>query len=338
MAGEVPREFLDGVAEIVVSPRTLPHPERPGIYTLGECIPLPVAADAGPESIQSRVVLYHGSFAALATVTPGFDWRDEALETLTHELRHHLEWRARAPDLEDFDWAVEQNYARQDGEAFDPAFYLSGAPVGDDAWRVEDDVFLDRIVTALPDAVSVRWGGREYLVPVPREASLPAFLILEGVADPPAGELVLVRAPEARHARPPPAGQAVSRRGAGRRAHGLSSRHRWRGLRPLSRTGRTMVHEVVTALDGRRGAPPRQAILRRARADAGRLPREGGAGLPDAPGPGWGGDRDGGDAGPRRHAGARLDAAVRSDGGPVLLARCPPRRSRPHDGASCRSA
>ena len=69
MAGEVPREFLDGVAEIVVSPRTLPHPERPGIFTLGECIPLPAAADAGPESIQSRIVLYHGSFAALATVT-----------------------------------------------------------------------------------------------------------------------------------------------------------------------------------------------------------------------------------------------------------------------------
>jgi Zincin-like metallopeptidase len=192
LAGEVPREFLDGVAEIVVSPRTLPHPDRPGIFTLGECIPLPVAADAGPESIQSRIVLYHGSFAALATMTPGFDWHDEAFETLTHELRHHLEWRARAPDLEDFDWAVEQNYARQDGETFDPTFYLSGAPVGDEAWRVEDDVFLDRIVSALPDAVSVRWGGREYLVPVPPEASLPAFLILEGVADPPPGELVLV--------------------------------------------------------------------------------------------------------------------------------------------------
>ena len=33
MAGEVPREFLDGVAEIVVSPRAVPHPERPGIFT-----------------------------------------------------------------------------------------------------------------------------------------------------------------------------------------------------------------------------------------------------------------------------------------------------------------
>jgi hypothetical protein len=192
MEREVPREFLDGVGEIIVSPQALPHPERPGIFTLGECIPLPSGTGPGPEVIQSRIVLYHGSFAALARVTPGFDWREEAFETLTHELRHHLEWRARAPDLEDLDWAVEQNYARQDGEAFDPTFFLAGAPVADDAWRVEDDVFLDRIVGSVPDTVPIRWGGREYLVPVPRSATLPAFLVLDGAADPPPGELVLV--------------------------------------------------------------------------------------------------------------------------------------------------
>jgi len=192
IAGEVPREFLDGVAEIVVSPRTLPHPERPGIFTLGECIPLPAGGDAAPEAVQSRIVLYHGSFAALSKVTPGFDWREEAFETLTHELRHHLEWRARAPDLEDLDWAVEQNYARQDGEAFDPAFYLSGAQVADDAWRVEDDVFLDREVRALPKQATVRWAGRDYTVAIPSGATLPAFLELDGVTDSPPGELVLV--------------------------------------------------------------------------------------------------------------------------------------------------
>ena len=38
----------------------------------------------------------------------------------------------------------------------------------------------------------IRWAGREYLVPVPPDATLPAFLVLEGAADPPAGELVLV--------------------------------------------------------------------------------------------------------------------------------------------------
>lgn len=191
MADEVPADFLQGVAEIAVSPRTLPHPDRAEIYTLGECIPLP-SSDSASEGIQSRIVLYHGSFAALARLHPGFDWRAEAWETLTHELRHHLEWRARAPALEAFDRAVEQNFARQDGEPFDPLFFLDGEPAGEDAWRVEDDVFLDRLVAEPPATVRVRWQGRLYDVEVPPEAGLPAFLSLEGVADPPEGELVLV--------------------------------------------------------------------------------------------------------------------------------------------------
>src|SRR5918998_4014616 len=143
LCAEVPPHFLDGIAEVVVSPRTVPHPERPEIFTLGECEPLPIHIGSGVEGVQSRIVLYYGSFAALARMQPGFDWRHEAWETLTHELRHHLEWRARAPDLEAFDWAVEQNFARQDGEPFDAAFYLSGAPDGPGRYRVDDDLFLD---------------------------------------------------------------------------------------------------------------------------------------------------------------------------------------------------
>ena len=192
MTAEVPPEFLDGIAEIVVSPRTVPHPDRDEIYTLGECVPLPAADGGTPEAVQSRVVLYHGSFQALAAITEGFDWRDEAWDTLTHELRHHLEWRARAPDLEAFDWAVEQNFARQDGESFDPGFYLEGEPAGPHLFRVDDDVFLERMVSDLPREIAVAWGERRYRVPVPAGASLPAFLTLEGVADGPPGELVLV--------------------------------------------------------------------------------------------------------------------------------------------------
>jgi hypothetical protein len=190
-ADEVPADFLEGVAEIAVSPRTVPHPERDEIYTLGECIPLP-SSDSASDGIQSRIVLYHGSFAALARLQPGLDWREEAWETLTHELRHHLEWRARAPALEAFDRAVEQNFARQDGEPFDPLFYLDGEPAGAGAYRVEDDVFLDRLVAELPTMVRLQWRGRLYDVTLPPEADLPAFLTLDGVTDPPAGELVLV--------------------------------------------------------------------------------------------------------------------------------------------------
>src|SRR5262245_27755275 len=92
-AAEIPREYLDGVLEIVVSPRTVPHPDRPGIYTMGHAIPLPTS-DSRPDAQQTRIVLYHGSFAAVADEDPEFDWSLEAWETLTHELRHHLEWRA----------------------------------------------------------------------------------------------------------------------------------------------------------------------------------------------------------------------------------------------------
>ena len=191
IAGEVPAEFLEGIAEIAVSPRSVPHPERAEIYTLGECIPLP-SSDPASEGIQSRIVLYHGSFTALARLQPGFDWRVEAWETLTHELRHHLEWRARAPALEAFDRAVEHNFARQDGEPFDPLFYLDGEPAGESAYRVEDDVFLERIVGEVPAVVRLPWHGRLYDVAVPPETGLPAYLVLEGIAEAPEGDLILV--------------------------------------------------------------------------------------------------------------------------------------------------
>jgi hypothetical protein len=188
---DLPADFLEGIAEIAVSPRTVPHPDRTEVYTLGECIPLPTS-DPASEGIQSRIVLYHGSFAALARLQPGFDWRSEAWETLTHELRHHLEWRARAPALEAFDRAVEQNFARQDGDAFDPLFYFDGEPAGGDAYRVEDDVFLDRVVDHVPAALRFQWRGRLYQVEPPPGTGLPAYLTLEDVAEAPDGDLVLV--------------------------------------------------------------------------------------------------------------------------------------------------
>jgi hypothetical protein len=192
LCDEVPADFFDGIAEVIVSPRVVADPERPDVFTLGECIPLPVQVGSGVDGLQSQVVMYHGSFAALAGSQQGMDWRQEAWETLTHELRHHLEWRAHAPDLEDFDWAVEHNFARHDGERFDPTFFLSGHPEGEDRYSVEDDLFIDRIVTSTPRTIDFSWEDREYRVQVPHDAELPCFLVVEGIDDPPPGELVLV--------------------------------------------------------------------------------------------------------------------------------------------------
>jgi zinicin-like metallopeptidase len=190
-AADIPPEFFDGIAEVVVSPRTVPHPERSDIWTLGECIPLP-SEDGYPPYIQSRVVLYFGSFQALAHGNTEFDWAAEAWETLTHEVRHHVEWRARAPGLEAFDRAAEANFARQDGQAFDPLFYRDGVRLPDGSFQVDDDLFVERVVASAPAALKLRWRGEDLEVRIPPEATLPAFLILRGAPQPPPGDLVLV--------------------------------------------------------------------------------------------------------------------------------------------------
>jgi hypothetical protein len=191
MSTTIPSEYFDGITEVVVSPRALPHPVRGGVFTLGECIPLPLE-DGDPESVQSRVVLYHGSFRALAALDSGFDWEAEAWDTLTHELRHHVEWRARRGELEVLDRAAEQNFARQDGEPFDPTFHLDGEQVEPGVWHVEGDWFLDFVVADLPAVCRFTWHGRDYQVSLPQDAWLPAFVSIEGVLDPPPGELIVV--------------------------------------------------------------------------------------------------------------------------------------------------
>jgi hypothetical protein len=190
-AAEIPAEFLAGIVEVVVSPRTVAHEDRTDIWTLGECIPIP-GDDGDPRTLQSRIVLYHGSFQALAHGSPEFDWTAEAWETLTHEVRHHVEWKARVPDLEAFDRAAEENFARQDGEPFDPAFYRDGVRLPDGSFQVDDDVFIERVVAAPPASIRMHWHGEDYEVGVPDGAALPGFLVVTGTKDPPPGELVLV--------------------------------------------------------------------------------------------------------------------------------------------------
>jgi len=187
LAREIPRSYLDGIAAIDVSPKTVPHPVRGDVYTMGECIPLHGDAD----EVLSRIVLYYGSFRALADQDDAYAWREEAWETLTHEVRHHLEWRANADALEAFDWAAEQNFARQEGQPFDPLFHLSGERVDEGVYRIDDDVFLDRLVRERPGEMEVTWHGRRYVVAVPA-LGLPLLLTLDGLGEPPPGEVVLV--------------------------------------------------------------------------------------------------------------------------------------------------
>ena len=207
MADELPPPFTDGLVEIAVTGKTVPHPVREGVYTLGECIPhafgAPGEEDAG---IRSSVVLHYGSFAALAREHDDFDWREEAFETLAHEVRHHLEWRARVPELERLDDAAEANFARHDGEPFPPLFYRDGERVAEGVTKIEDDVFVEIVLggrawrVAGGTAQPFVWHGRRWTVDLPPVLPDVLFVTVEGAAPAPPGELVLVvrRKPGAR--------------------------------------------------------------------------------------------------------------------------------------------
>lgn len=187
MADEIPDKYMDGIVAIEVSPKAVPHPISAGVYTLGECVP--VHGDS--HETVSRVVLYHGSFQALAAGPSDFDWRAEAWDTLMHELRHHLEWRADTARLEEYDWAAEQNFLRHEGKSFDPLFYHSGEEVARNVYGVDDDVFFERVVRRVPKEIDVDWHGRSYNVGVPA-APLPLYLVLGGLCPAPSNEVVLV--------------------------------------------------------------------------------------------------------------------------------------------------
>lgn len=179
---------------IEVNPESVPDPLRGDVYTLGECIPMTWSGSGA--DLESRVVLYYGSFAALAR-RGGFAWRDEAWGTLLHELRHHLEWRASSGALEAYDWAVEENYKRLEGEPFDPSFYRSGEVVRKGVYQVDDDVFIEQAAGkgAAQDCRLI-WHGRGYRVAVPAApARATRFLTLTGLDRSPPGEVVLVLTP-----------------------------------------------------------------------------------------------------------------------------------------------
>ncbi len=92
MVDEIPAEFLEGLQAVLALEEEHPEPDFQDVWRMGEYL------DMGPDSflggsvgIGRHVVLYWGSFCRIAEGDPDFDWEEELWETLTHELRHHVE-------------------------------------------------------------------------------------------------------------------------------------------------------------------------------------------------------------------------------------------------------
>ena len=195
----IPPRYREGVDGLTVHRKPLGHPRFPGIFTLGECATEGYPSNwEGPETVRSVVHLYWGSFQALAGMNPAFDWAEEIWETLTHEIRHHLESLADRDDLGGVDYAMEQAFQRDRGLEFEPDYYRHGDRIGPGVYAAEDDVYIEQLWNpadfARAERIPFAWAGRSYEIGHPVELGDIHFIrIVEGIPGPPFLELVLVR-------------------------------------------------------------------------------------------------------------------------------------------------
>ena len=196
---EIPVEFKEGIDGLTVSRDAPAHPTLPEVFTLGHCVTEEHPSEyGGPDTTRSIIVLYWGSFRELSKRDPDFDWGDELWETLTHEIRHHLESLAGDDALEEVDYAADEMYNRQEGLEFDPWYYQRGESLGGGVYVVEGRHYLelsqdpDALVAA--EAIDFPWRGRRYRVPRPHEQGDVHYLRVLGEAfEDQDLELVLVR-------------------------------------------------------------------------------------------------------------------------------------------------
>jgi hypothetical protein len=182
---EIPEDFKAGIDGLEVRRESVPHPTLPDVYTLGQCLTEEHFSEyAGPETTRSAIVLYWGSFKNLAALDEEFDWEGEIWETLTHELRHHLESLAREDALEDVDVAADELFKRQDGLDFDPWYYQKGDREESGAYVVEGNRYLEQTWRARDfersESLEFSWRGTTYRIPRPAELGDVHFVWIEG--------------------------------------------------------------------------------------------------------------------------------------------------------------
>ena len=196
---EIPVDFKEGIDGLSVSRDAPAHPTLPEVFTLGHCVTEEHLSEYGsPETTRSTIVLYWGSFRELSTRDPDFDWEAELWETLTHEVRHHLESLAGDDALERVDYAADELFNRQEGLEFDPWYYQRGDDLGGGVFVVEGRQYLEQLWDerdfGRAESIEFGWRGATYRLARPAELGDVHFVWVLGddfEADP--LELVLAR-------------------------------------------------------------------------------------------------------------------------------------------------
>ena len=187
MWDQIPPEYKEGIDGIVVKREAEGHPDHEDYYTLGMCFTEPYPSGyMGPDTTRSFLALYHGSFAKLAERSPDFPWEEELWETITHELRHHLEFLAEDDALEGLDYALEETWKRGQGQEFDPWYYQAGLPLAPGVFRVEYDVYVEQLWEEggflEADALEFEWDGKRWAIPNPGDLGDLHYVWIHGVA------------------------------------------------------------------------------------------------------------------------------------------------------------
>lgn len=115
MVEEIPDEFLRGLQGVHAIREAKPEPEYVDVWRMGEYLdPGPEDFLGAGEGLGRHVALYYGSFVKVAAGDPDFDWEEELWETLTHELRHHVESLAGDASLIEEDVEQARDFPRRE--------------------------------------------------------------------------------------------------------------------------------------------------------------------------------------------------------------------------------
>ncbi len=114
MVDEIPDTFLKGLQGVHVIEEPKPEDGYVDVWRLGEYLD-PGTEDflGAGEGLGRHVAIYYGSFVEVGDGDPSFDWEEEAWETLTHELRHHVESLAGDGRLIEQDVMDAQGFERE---------------------------------------------------------------------------------------------------------------------------------------------------------------------------------------------------------------------------------
>jgi hypothetical protein len=182
----IPKEFTEDVEDVLVHRDVKRHPQIPDVVTLGECEASPLTALTDAGVVRSIVHLWYGSFVDLARRDATFDVDAELVETIEHEVKHHLEDKGGTRALEDEDDLFDAHARFLEGLPVPAGWYRQGELLEPGVWAVEGDLFVEvrlrakELLERRGTTLSMKVLGEPLEIEIPSDASPGGRVTIEG--------------------------------------------------------------------------------------------------------------------------------------------------------------